>query len=100
MTDHTLDLAIVGAGPCGLSAAVAATQAGLSSATFDAGCLTRSITLYPTYATFFSTAERLEIGDVPFITPGDKPTRMDALKYYRLSLIHISEPTRRTPISY
>lgn len=83
MTDHKLDLAVVGAGPCGLSAAVAATQAGLSSAVFDKGCLARSITLYPTYATFFSTADRLEIGGVPFIVPGDKPTRGDALKYYR-----------------
>ena len=83
MTDDRLDLAIIGAGPCGLSAGVAATQAGLSHAVFDRGCLTRSITLYPTYATFFSTAERLEIGGIPFVTPGDKPTRMDALKYYR-----------------
>ena len=83
MKDDILDLAIVGAGPCGLSAAVAATQAGLHAAVFDKGCLTHSITLYPTYATFFSTADRLEIGGVPFIAPGDKPTRGDALKYYR-----------------
>ena len=83
MTDHTLDLAVIGAGPCGLSAAVAATQAGLDAAAFDKGCITRSITMYPTYATFFSTADRLEIGGVPFIAPGDKPTRGDALKYYR-----------------
>lgn len=83
MTDSKLDLAIIGAGPCGLSAAVAATQAGLDAAVFDAGCITQSITLYPTYATFFSTAERLEIGGVPFIPAGDKPTRGDALKYYR-----------------
>ena len=83
MTDDPLDLAVVGAGPCGLSAAVAATQAGLTSAVFDKGCITHAITLYPTYATFFSTADRLEIGGVPFITSGDKPTRGDALKYYR-----------------
>lgn len=83
MTDDKYDLAIIGAGPCGLSAGVAATQAGLSRAIFDKGCLTRSITLYPTNATFFSTADRLEVGGIPFITPGDKPTRMDALKYYR-----------------
>ena len=78
-----MDLAVIGAGPTGLSAGVAARQAGLRCTLFDAGCVTRSITLYPTYATFFSTADRLEIGDVPFIPPGDKPTRMDALKYYR-----------------
>ncbi|MFP4622603.1 MAG: YpdA family putative bacillithiol disulfide reductase [Gemmatimonadota bacterium] len=81
--DAPVDLAIVGAGPTGLSAAVAAKQAGLTAVVFDKGCLVRSITLYPTYATFFSTADRLEIGGVPFITPGDKPTRTDALKYYR-----------------
>lgn len=80
---RTLDLAIVGAGPCGLSAGVAARQAGLDAAAFDRGCITRSISLYPTYATFFSTAERLELGDVPFIVAGAKPTRVDALKYYR-----------------
>ena len=83
MTDHKLDLAVIGAGPCGLSAAIAAQQAGLTAAVFDKGCVTHSITLYPTYATFFSTADRLEIGGVPFIAPGDKPTRGDALKYYR-----------------
>lgn len=83
MTEDIIDLAIIGAGPCGLSAGVAATQAGLSQAIFDRGCLTRSITLYPTNATFFSTSDRLEIGGIPFISPGDKPTRTDALKYYR-----------------
>lgn len=83
MTDDRLDVAVIGAGPCGLSAAVAATQAGLRSAVFDKGCVARSITQYPIQATFFSTADRLEIGGVPFIAPGDKPTRSDALKYYR-----------------
>jgi thioredoxin reductase (NADPH) len=83
MNDDRLDVAVIGAGPCGLSAAVAATQAGLRAVVFDKGCVARSITLYPTHATFFSTADRLEIGGVPFIAPGDKPTRSDALKYYR-----------------
>ena len=83
MPDDKLDLAVVGAGPCGLSAAIAATQAGLNAAVFDKGCIARSITLYPTYATFFSTADRLEVGGVPFIAAGDKPTRGEALKYYR-----------------
>jgi thioredoxin reductase (NADPH) len=83
MNDRTLDLAVVGAGPCGLSAGVAARQAGLRCALFEKGCVTRAITLYPTYATFFSTADRLELGGVPFIPAGDKPTRLDALKYYR-----------------
>jgi thioredoxin reductase (NADPH) len=77
------DLAVVGAGPCGLSAGVAARQAGLDCVLLDSGCLVRAITLYPTYATFFSTADRLELGGVPFIPAGDKPTRLEALKYYR-----------------
>jgi thioredoxin reductase (NADPH) len=81
--DEKLELAVVGAGPCGLSAGVAARQAGLTCALFDSGCVVQAITLYPTYATFFSTADRLELGGVPFIVPGDKPTRLDALKYYR-----------------
>jgi len=83
MTDRVLDLAVVGAGPCGLSAGVAAAQAGLDCTLFEKGCLTHAITLYPTYATFFSTAERLELGGVPFIVGRDKPSRQDALKYYR-----------------
>jgi thioredoxin reductase (NADPH) len=84
MTEHeALDLVVVGAGPCGLSAGVAASQAGLRCMIFDSGCVVQAITLYPTYATFFSTADRLELGGVPFIVPGDKPTRLDALKYYR-----------------
>lgn len=78
-----IDLVVVGAGPCGLSAAVAASRTELGCVVYDKGCITRSITLYPTYGTFFSTADRLELGGVPFIVPGDKPTRLDALKYYR-----------------
>ncbi|MBW3552097.1 MAG: YpdA family putative bacillithiol disulfide reductase [Gemmatimonadetes bacterium] len=81
--DRPLDLAIVGAGPCGLSAAVAASLTDLGAVVFDKGCITRSIALYPTYGTFFSTPDRLELGGVPFIIQGEKPTRLDALKYYR-----------------
>jgi thioredoxin reductase (NADPH) len=84
MTEEKIvDLAVVGAGPCGLSAGVAARQAGLDCVILDSGCLVHAISLYPTYATFFSTADRLELGGVPFIVTGDKPTRLDALKYYR-----------------
>ena len=70
-----LDLAIVGAGPCGLAAAVAAKERGLTHAVFDRGCITESLTHYPYYMTFFSTAERLEIGGVPFTIPEAKPTQ-------------------------
>lgn len=81
--EQVIDVAVVGAGPCGLSAAVAASRTELSCVVFDRGCIARSIALYPTYGTFFSTPERLELGGVPFIVAGDKPTRLDALKYYR-----------------
>lgn len=78
-----LDLVIVGAGPCGLAAAVAAKERGLRHAILDRGCVAHSLTQYPYYMTFFSTAERLEIGGVPFAIPDPKPTRREALAYYR-----------------
>ena len=83
-----LDLAIVGAGPCGLAVAVAAKEEGLRHAVFDRGCITESLTHYPYYMTFFSTAERLEIGGVPFTIPEAKPTRQQALAYYRRVVAH------------
>ena len=83
-----LDLAIVGAGPCGLAVAVAAREEGLRYAVFDRGCITESLTHYPYYMTFVSTAERLEIGGVPFTIPEAKPTRQQALAYYRRVVAH------------
>ena len=83
-----LDLVIVGAGPCGLAAAIAAKQRGLRFAILDRGCITESLTHYPYYMTFFSTAERLEIGGVPFTIPEAKPTRREALAYYRHVVAH------------
>ncbi len=83
-----LDAVIVGAGPCGLAVAVAVKGRGLSYAILDRGCITESLTRYPSYMTFFSTAERLEIGDVPFTIPEPKPTRRDALAYYRHVVSH------------
>lgn len=78
-----LDAAIIGAGPCGLAAAVALQRAGFSSAVFDRSCVVSGIAGYPTYLTFFSTPEKLAIAGVPFIVATDKPTRRDALAYYR-----------------
>jgi thioredoxin reductase (NADPH) len=78
-----IDLAIAGAGPCGLATGIAAHREGLSCVLFDKGCVVSSISGYPTWMTFFSTAERLEIGDVPFIVAGDKPTRREAIRYYQ-----------------
>lgn len=76
-------IAVVGAGPCGLGVGIAAKRGGLSCVLFDRGCVASSIGRYPTFLTFFSTAERLEIGAVPFIVAGDKPTRTEALRYYQ-----------------
>ena len=83
MTSVDVDLAIVGAGPCGLAAAIAAKKAGLRAVVFDRGPIVNGITNYPTYMTFFSTADRISIGDVPFIVPTEKPSKRDALAYYR-----------------
>ncbi len=78
------DLAIVGAGPVGLAAAIEAKRAGLSYLILDKGCVANAIFEYPTYMTFFTTAERLEIGNHPFVTSTEKATRKEALAYYRL----------------
>ncbi|HVH67801.1 MAG TPA: YpdA family putative bacillithiol disulfide reductase [Gemmatimonadales bacterium] len=77
-----LDLAVIGGGPCGLAVGVAAKRAGLTCSLFDKGPVAASLMRYPLYMTFFSTPDKLEIG-VPFITAGDKPTRREALTYYR-----------------
>jgi thioredoxin reductase (NADPH) len=78
-----MDVAVIGAGPCGIAVGVAARDAGLSCTLFDKGAVTESVYRYPTYTTFFSGAEKLEIGGVPFTTAGDKPTRREALRYFR-----------------
>ena len=78
-----IDIAVVGAGPCGLGVGIAARKAGLSCTLFDKACVASAISGYPTFMTFFSTPERLELGDVPFITSGEKPTRREALRYYQ-----------------
>ena len=82
-TPGVVDVAVVGAGPCGLAAAAAAKRAGLSSLVFDRGSVVNGLTGYPTYMTFFSTADRLSIAGVPFIIATDKPSRREALAYYR-----------------
>jgi len=84
------DLIVVGAGPCGIAVGAAAGKAGLSCLIFDKGCITNSLLDYPYYMTFFSTAVMLEIGDVPFTIPEAKPTRRDALAYYRRVVEHWS----------
>ncbi len=77
------DLVVVGAGPCGLGVGVAAKAGNLSCVLFDKASVVSAISRYPTHMTFFSTAEKLELGGVPFIAQSDKPNRREALRYYQ-----------------
>ena len=77
------DIIIIGAGPIGLACAIEAKRNNLTYKVIEKGCLVNSIFNYPVNMTFFSTSERLEIGEVPFISHGTKPTRSEALEYYR-----------------
>ncbi len=74
---------IVGAGPIGLACAISAKRRGIDPLVIDAGALTNSIVRYPIGMTFFTTPERLEIGNHPLVCAGAKATREEALKYYR-----------------
>jgi len=78
-----LDVIIIGAGPIGLACGIEANKAGLCYQIIEKGCLVNSLYNYPHNMTFFSTSERLEIGGVPFISNNPKPTRSEALEYYR-----------------
>lgn len=77
------DLVIVGAGPAGLAAAIAARKAGLDFRTFEKGVLVNSLFHFPAQMVFFTTPDLLEIGGLPFVTPHGKPTRDETLRYYR-----------------
>lgn len=80
---ETRDVMIIGAGPAGLAAAIAATKAGLTYQVIEKGALVNSLLHYPTEMVFFTTPELMEIGGLPFTSPHDKPSRMEALRYYR-----------------
>ena len=80
---ETTDMLVIGAGPCGLAAAIAAKQAGLACVVLDRRTIVSTIDRYPLAMTFFSTPERIEIGGIPFIASHEKPTRQDGLIYYR-----------------
>ena len=77
------DVCIIGAGPIGLCCAIEAKRKNLSYIILDKGCLVNSLYNYPKNMTFFSTSDKLEIGDVPFISHNPKPTKSEALEYYR-----------------
>lgn len=77
------DLIIIGGGPSGINCGIAAKKAGLDYLILEKGTLVNSLYHFPTNMTFFSTSKKLEIGDVPFISHVDKPTRKESLEYYR-----------------
>ncbi len=86
---------VVGAGPCGLSVGVAARRAGVSCILVEKGSVVNTIAGYPTDMTFFSTADRLELGGLPFVLDHPRPTRSDALAYYRRVCEHFDLDLRQ-----
>ena len=90
-----LDLLIVGGGPCGLAAAISAQNAGLSALVIEGEVVVSTIAHYPTYARFFSTAEKLSLGGMPFVISTEKPSRRDALAYYRAVVGHFGISLRQ-----
>jgi thioredoxin reductase (NADPH) len=93
-----LDIIIIGSGPIGLACGLEAKKAGLTYLILEKGVLVNSLYNYPSNMTFFSTSERIEIGDIPFVSNNVKPTRPEALEYYRRIAvsqnlnIHLHEP--------
>jgi thioredoxin reductase (NADPH) len=83
MAEAPRELLVVGAGPAGLATAIAALQAGLDYEVVEKGVLVNSIFHFPRHMIFFTTPELLEIGGLPFVTPYEKPTQGEALRYYR-----------------
>jgi thioredoxin reductase (NADPH) len=86
--EDVYDIVIIGAGPIGLACGIEAEKAQLSYLIVEKGCLVNSLYHYPLNMTFFSTSERLEIGNVPFISHGPKPNRAESLEYYRRVCSH------------
>jgi thioredoxin reductase (NADPH) len=97
----SLDVIVVGAGPAGLAAAIAAKQRGLSYVVLEKAGLVNSLAHYPPAMVFFTTPELMEIGGLPFVSPHEKPTRLEALRYYRRVTdtyaldVHFDEPVTR-----
>ena len=85
---NAFDVICIGAGPTGLACAIEAKRAGLQPLVIDKGCLCNSLYHYPVNMVFFTTPELLEIGDLPLTSPAEKPTRAEALKYYRKCAEH------------
>src|SRR3954447_22039566 len=81
--NESFDVVVVGSGPTGLACAIEAGKVGFRAVSIDKGCLVNSLYNYPANMIFFTTPELLEIGDIPFTTAHQKPTRSEALEYYR-----------------
>ncbi|HUZ61753.1 MAG TPA: YpdA family putative bacillithiol disulfide reductase [Hanamia sp.] len=100
MKKNIFDVIIIGGGPIGLACGIQAKNAGLNYLIIEKGVLVNSLYNYPVNMTFFSTSERLEIGNVPFVSNNNKPTRSEALEYYRRIVtsfdlnIHLFEEVR------
>lgn len=92
MSDTVYDLIIVGAGPCGLACGIEAQKAGLNFLILEKGNITEAIRRYPSDMVFFSTANNLEIGSIPFLSQNMRPNRREALKYYRAVSQHFQLP--------
>jgi thioredoxin reductase (NADPH) len=93
--DNDADIVIVGAGPCGLAAAISAQRAGLKAIVIEQEVVVSTIAAYPPYVRFFSTAEKLAIGGLPFVVATEKPGRRDALAYYRAAVLHFDVALRQ-----
>src|SRR5450756_3003324 len=91
----SFDVVVIGAGPTGLACGIDAKRAGFTVANIDKGCLVNSLYNYPSNMTFFTTPELLEIGDLPFSSPTQKPTRQEALEYYRKVAEHYQLDVRQ-----
>lgn len=89
------DLVIVGGGPCGLAAAISAQRAGIKPLVIESDVVVSTISSYPAYVRFFSTAEKLTIGGLPFVIATEKPSRRDALAYYRAAVLYFQIPLRQ-----
>ena len=90
----TYDVICIGAGPTGLACAIEAKREGMKPLVLDKGCLCNSLYHYPVNMTFFTTPERMEIGDLPMTISGGKPNRAEALTYYRRAVEHYAIETR------
>ncbi len=93
--DVLFDVLVIGAGPTGLACAIEVQKAGFSVVLVDKGCVCNSLFHYPSHMTFFTTPELLEIGNIPFPSPNPKPTRNEALQYYRLVAAHYKLDVRQ-----